>query len=432
MAYKPYSIMANETRLLIGKGVAKVTTTMPAGVFLSDITKDTYVLMQSVWENANGSTYSTDELPTGWCKIKGRGNSTWEQDKKPYAFVFQTSTGANRNATPFGLPSEKDFNFMADAQDKTFLRNQFSMALSWCYGLPWASRMVKFEWYITDDNGTHYQGLYTLAEKVERSTSRINIGANDFVIEQQPTFQMDANDLTSEFTDSRGKHHSFKVPDAENVSDASTTAVQTLYNNLLDLILNGGDWRSIGDETSFVARYCIEDFLKDSDADGASWYHTIIIALSKIYAQPIWDKNNALGAWVANPFDPTDVDFTKPDDSFLGSWSEVYGALEQDEAFMADVAALHIAARPAVNQLIADLKEYWPALAATGAVGRDRALWTAILSDADYIPRANYAAEMDHMVNFITERQYHQVRRIYSPVTTKSSSVGSKPATIPA
>ena len=63
--------------------LATVDVTLPAGVEPADITKDT---LEGVTIAVDSPDDTLDYTATGGGEIKGRGNSTWRLDKKPYQF----------------------------------------------------------------------------------------------------------------------------------------------------------------------------------------------------------------------------------------------------------------------------------------------------------------------------------------------------------
>lgn len=98
--------------------------------------------------------------------IKGRGNSTWEQPKKPYNIKFQEKQSI------LGMKSSKNWILLANAfYDRTQLHNATAFELA---------RLTNYEWVQNGKfvelilNGEH-KGLYYLCEKIEVEKSKINI-----------------------------------------------------------------------------------------------------------------------------------------------------------------------------------------------------------------------------------------------------------------
>lgn len=106
-------------------------------------------------------------------KIKGRGNSSWEFDKKPYRLKF------NKEVSFFGEPKDKSWVLIANYNDKTMLRNQMSFFLGKMSKLDWTPRAHFVELIL---NGK-YNGTYLLCEKIKISEDRVNVGDDGLLME---------------------------------------------------------------------------------------------------------------------------------------------------------------------------------------------------------------------------------------------------------
>lgn len=96
--------------------------------------------------------------------FKGRGNSTWDMPKKPYAIKLDSK------AKVLGMPKHKRWVLLANWKDRTLMRNAvaFEMARS-C--MDWAPRGRFVELYL---NGKH-QGNYYLCEQIKIDKDRVNV-----------------------------------------------------------------------------------------------------------------------------------------------------------------------------------------------------------------------------------------------------------------
>lgn len=106
-----------------------------------------------------------NQLYSGTMQIKGRGHSTWWMPKKPYRIKLDSK------ASLLGMPADKDWNLLANYDDKTLMRNALAFELSRRLGLPWTPRAAFVEVFL---NG-RYDGNYQLTEKIKIGTSRVNI-----------------------------------------------------------------------------------------------------------------------------------------------------------------------------------------------------------------------------------------------------------------
>lgn len=104
-------------------------------------------------------------------QIRGRGNSTWEYPKKPYAIKL------DKKAEVLGMPKHKRWVLLANYVDKTCIRNSVAFEI--------ARRMEGLDW---TPRGTHvdvvlngqFIGNYYLCEQIKVDENRVNITEMEF------------------------------------------------------------------------------------------------------------------------------------------------------------------------------------------------------------------------------------------------------------
>ena len=97
--------------------------------------------------------------------IRGRGESTWAEAKKPYKIKLESK------ADLFGMGANKHWALLADFFDRSFMRNRLTYRLGEALGLEYTPRLVPVELVINGD----FQGLYYLSETVRVDDSRVAI-----------------------------------------------------------------------------------------------------------------------------------------------------------------------------------------------------------------------------------------------------------------
>lgn len=111
------------------------------------------------------------ELPDGTVdyegkiEIRGRGNSTWNYPKKPYAIRLEEKSEI------LSMPSHKRWILLAQWKDRTLLRNDAAFWLSRHTGLPYTVRGQFVEVVM---NGLHV-GNYYLCEQIKLNKKRVNV-----------------------------------------------------------------------------------------------------------------------------------------------------------------------------------------------------------------------------------------------------------------
>ena len=106
---------------------------------------------------ANKTLYQDDSL-----KIRGRGNSTWWYEKKPYSIKL------DHQADLLGTGKSKKWVLLANWMDRTLLRNQVAFEAARMTSMRWnpSGRFVEF--YLNNK----YLGVYWLGEKIEVEGSK--------------------------------------------------------------------------------------------------------------------------------------------------------------------------------------------------------------------------------------------------------------------
>ena len=122
-------------------------------------------------------------------EFRGRGNSTWEQPKKPYAIKVKKK----EKRTILGMPEHRRWVLIANYLDNSFLKNHVAFYLSRRFGMDYTvrGRFVNLVF-----NGV-YSGLYWLGEAIKVDENRVNIydGKKNMSAEEDKDFliEMDSH-----------------------------------------------------------------------------------------------------------------------------------------------------------------------------------------------------------------------------------------------
>lgn len=164
------------------------------------------------------------------CEVKGRGNSTWSWEKKPYAIRLESKTEV------LGMPKHKRWCLIANYMDRTHLRNRMAYHISEFTNLAYTTRNRYVELYF---NGS-YQGLYLLTEQIKVDKNRVNIkelspSDNDeknitggYLLEFDTNFDEDKKFVTT-FT---SIPVNLKYPDAADISEEQWAYIQEYMKEL--------------------------------------------------------------------------------------------------------------------------------------------------------------------------------------------------------
>lgn len=271
-------------------------------------------------------------------QIKGRGNATWDADKKPYNIKFDKKTDL------FGMGKAKKWTLLASYYDLSLIRNNVAFRLADEIGLPNTSEVQAVDLYI---NGI-YMGNYLVCESVEIGSERIDINdlenanekANpDIDIEEcsrggtgaggsvpspnEPGSMMWVNipnnpdNITggyllefdfsirysteiSGFVTNQGQNVVIKSP--EYASQAETEYISSFMREAEDALYSEDGYNALGkhyseyfDMDSFVKMYILQEFTMNLDAGDSSCFFYKDADSDKLIAAPAWDFDHALG-----------------------------------------------------------------------------------------------------------------------------------------
>ncbi len=154
------SVKSNVT-LVANTGLPTLYVNTPNGVEIEE--KDRWI-DETTLTLKDAGEYNFENVKT---EFRGRGNSTWEQPKKPYAIKLKK----NSIRSILGMPEHRRWVLIANYLDNSFLKNQVAFYLS-----------KKLEMDYTVDgkfvnlvfNGV-YRGLYWLGEAIKVDPNRVAI-----------------------------------------------------------------------------------------------------------------------------------------------------------------------------------------------------------------------------------------------------------------
>lgn len=111
--------------------------------------------------------------------IRGRGNSTWTMEKKPYKIEL------NKKQDLFGMGENTDWALMANCFDPTLLRNRITAWIGTQIRVPYTPQMIPVDFVMVgvqkDADGNmketsrEYLGSYCLSESVDIGKDRVGI-----------------------------------------------------------------------------------------------------------------------------------------------------------------------------------------------------------------------------------------------------------------
>lgn len=267
--------------------------------------------------------------------IAARGNSTFDQEKKPYILKFTEPMDM------FGMGAAEKWLLMANALDQTNLRNYLVMDTARKIGLPYTPDMQWVELYLNNE----YAGLYQLGEKIEVNENRLNISMqNSYVLSLDARWRI-LNQNLPHYETAIGQAVRIRYPEIldEVIEESIASIVQRAENAILaeDGIdpESGAAWDALIDVDSWARKYLIEEIFASADAGKWSQYFYVSSESSKIFAGPVWDYDQSMAMYwqlaIPNTWYCGRLDV---DGVLLAPW---FDALSKKPAFMQRVKEIY-------------------------------------------------------------------------------------------
>lgn len=130
--------------------------------------EDTWYAATYAMVEGTKKTYDTTK-EQGTLKIKRRGYSSFDKDKKPYSLKLDDGKAL------LDMNKNRDWVLVANYSDKSLLRNYFAYNISKKMNTSWAADCDFVDVYLTYGTRSSYLGTYMLTEKIEAVEDKINI-----------------------------------------------------------------------------------------------------------------------------------------------------------------------------------------------------------------------------------------------------------------
>ena len=238
--------------------------------------------------------------------MRGRGNSTWLADKKPYKIKFEKKQDLLNSGF------NKHYVLLANAYDRSFIKNRLTSYIAEKMGMEYVCDGVNVDLYVDEE----YLGNYLLCEQVRIGEGRIELDElkdadtapeiyggyllsfspwaedeeeNIFVTSRGVSFYNDTPGFVGEDKDAGTTRQKEYIRDyIQRCEDAIFEQSDVYYGDLLDMISTADYWliqefSENSDGFKTPSTYC---YTKRFETDGSE---------GKLYLGPLWDFDRAFG-----------------------------------------------------------------------------------------------------------------------------------------
>jgi hypothetical protein len=243
----------------------------------------------SVDAPAGSGFQSFDSVPV---RTRGRGNSTWLADKKPYRLNFP------ERVSFLGLPSGRQFVLLANAYDRSHIRNSVAFAAARPLSFSFVPTAIHVDLYV---NG-RYQGLYTIGDSVRPSSNGIGIcRENGFLLELGGT-KNDVHVQGVDFFHSHiQKHIRVRHPTpGNNLTRAQFNEISGYFQRACNAVRNLSNYEEHLDMTSIIDYFLLTELLYNLDGSFARSVFLMKNPGERIKIASVWDFDLAMGNYSAD------------------------------------------------------------------------------------------------------------------------------------
>lgn len=242
----------------------------------------------------NGTTFLTDTK----CQMKGRGNGSWQMDKKPFQIKFDKKQQILSDA-----PSKaKKWTLINNHGDKTLMRNRVAFDMSreiWMEYTPYC-RFVDVIY-----NG-EYEGCYQLCDQMEVREGRVDItemapeDVNGLALTGGYFIEIDAyaDQEKSWFNAHHNIPVTIKSPDEDEIVEAQSRYIEDYFNKMVDAVYASDftdpetGYRKYLDLDSFLRYFICGELTGNTDTYWSTYMYKER-GSDKFVTGPIWDQDLA-------------------------------------------------------------------------------------------------------------------------------------------
>lgn len=227
--------------------------------------------------------YGRTVLEDDGAQWRSHGNSTISKPKRPYKIKL------SRSQSLFGMDESRRFILLANAFDKSLLRNRLALELAQALEIPYTSDSCFVDVYLNGD----YRGNYLMVESVRVGPKQVNIhpAANEYLLE----VLMGTRKSDGVTYHTPVKNIILELSGMDSLDPAQEAWLDDFFTHAENALLTG-DEEKIGayfDIDSFVRVYLLNEYSKNPDTAFAS--SRFYIKGGRLYAGPPWDYDLAFG-----------------------------------------------------------------------------------------------------------------------------------------
>lgn len=314
---------------------------------------------------------SCEDLPEIAMEMRGRGNTTWGAAKKPYKIKL------DKRRDIFGLGANKHWVLIANAFDKTLMKDRITAWLGDEIGMEFTPRGEPVDLVMRNTDGTFnkYLGSYYLSENVRVDKSRVEIDELDEKVTDPGSLEITGGYLIQNsaqedpkspnvFTTDRNEgwaNHTpnFDPEDGGYESEAQKKYIRDFIQTFEDALYSGDfegkestSYRDLMDLDAAANYFLVNTFCDNGDgySTGSTYIYKRrdteedgVRKTGKLYYGPLWDFDFS---W--------NYDTESDNLDLKNDWVRAMMADKGDDGFIDKIQANWYTFRKAIKKLYAD------------------------------------------------------------------------------
>lgn len=232
-------------------------------------------------------------------QIRGRGNSTWGMDKKPYKLKFPFKTSV------LGMEKAKDWTLLANYIDYSLIRNTVALdAAAYLAGMPFAMSQHPVDVFFNGE----YVGVYSIGEQIEVKSGRVELTDNGtdvdtgYLLEVGGTTSADTWDVTC-FQTELMKYVKVRTANTSELTKEQVAFIKDYVKKADAAIIAGEGYEDYIDMDSLIDWFILHEISYNVDSSFRRSCFLTKDAGGKLKMGPSWDFDLAFGMFNRCPKD---------------------------------------------------------------------------------------------------------------------------------
>lgn len=250
-----------------------------------------YTPMTFFVDASGAEEFSSTDPVSG--RIRGRGHSTWQWEKKPYRIKL------DEGVSVLGLDKDKDWILLANYADKSLLRNTVAYSMGRLLdGLDWTPTQYPVDLFVNGE----YRGVYAIGEHMEADDGRVDIDRDS--TDADTGYLLEAGGVSSAEMGTVYYFHTaldlavyivIQSPEEDVITDEQKAYIEDYLNKAEAAIVSGEGYEEYIDVDSFVDWIIIHEITYNLDSCFRRSCYMNKDKGGKLKMGPIWDFDLAFG-----------------------------------------------------------------------------------------------------------------------------------------